>query len=367
MALSDRPLRSDYPLRLAHGGLPLAELAQLGIDPAHVLDLSTSLSPLPAHPRVLQAIRECDVHGYPDPSCSEAKAAIARALSLDSRGLVIGHGSVELLWSLVHQLSLRDEPGKPLLTASPTFSEPEAAARAYGIAAVRVTMAEQTGFAVDADRIADAIAWHLPFAVYLCQPNNPTGAALPRPLLTDLIASHPRVVFIIDEAFLSLSELHLDAAVRLPPNAVRVRSLTKDHGLAGLRAGYAVGSPELVERIERARPPWMISAPAQAAIVVAMAALDHVDAVRTELLAHKAALIDELTVLGIETVPSRASFLLAKVHSADALRASLLSDFGVLVRSCASFGLHQHIRLPACLPDARTRLIRALSVILEDA
>ena len=73
------------------------------------------------------------------------------------------------------------------------------------------------------------------------------------------------------------------------------------------------------------------------------------------------------TALGIETVPSRASFFLAKVHSADALRASLLSDFGVLVRSCASFGLHQHVRLPACLPDARARLIRALSVILEDA
>jgi len=361
MPLSDRPLRS------AHGGLPLRELAQLGIDPSRVLDLSTSLSPLAAHPSVLRAIRDSNVHAYPDPTCAAAKAAVARAASVHVSSIVLGHGSVELLWSLVRELAAADEPGKPLLTASPTFSEAEAAARAFGIHALRVTMSEQTGFAVDAERIADAIAWHLPFAVYICQPNNPTGAALPRSLLTDLIASHPRVVFIVDEAFLSLSELHLDAAVRLPPNAVRVRSLTKDHGLAGLRVGYAIAAPELVERIELSRPPWMISAPAQAAIIAAMGALDHVAAVRGELLAHKAALIDELTALGIETVPSKASFFLAKVHSADALRARLLSDYGVLVRSCSSFGLHQHVRLPACLPDARARLVGALAAILEDA
>lgn len=361
MALSDRPLRS------AHGGLPLAELAQLGIEPSRVLDLSTSLSPLPAHPSVLRAIRESDVHAYPDPSCTQAKAAIARALAIPSSSVVLGHGSVELLWSLVRELAASDERGKPLLTASPTFSEPEAAARAFGINAVRVTMPEATGFAVDADRIADAIAWHLPFAVYLCQPNNPTGAALPRPLLTDLIASHPRVVFIIDEAFLSLSELHLDAVVRLPPNAVRVRSLTKDHGLAGLRVGYAIVAPDLGERLELSRPPWMISAPAQAAIIAAMGALGHVDFVRAELLAHKATLIEELTAIGVETVPSKASFFLAKVHNADALRARLLADYGVLVRSCSSFGLHQHIRLPACLPAARARLMHALAMIVEGA
>jgi histidinol-phosphate/aromatic aminotransferase/cobyric acid decarboxylase-like protein len=357
--------RLEEPARAAHGGLPLDELAQLGIDPRSVLDLSTSLSPLPAHPAVLDAVRSSDVHGYPDPRCGEAKAAIARATLADPSSLVIGHGSVELLWSLVRVLAESDEPGKHLLTVAPTFSEPEAAARAYGIALARVDMPEQTGFALDAQRIADAIAWHVPFAVYLCQPNNPTGASLPGSILRDLIASHPRVPFIVDEAFLSLSARHADIELSLPPNAIRVRSLTKDHGLAGLRVGYAVCAPALVELIEAQRPPWMISAPAQAAIVAAMSQPDHVARIRRQLFDHKAALIAELHALGIESVPSDTTFFLARVHGADALRDFLLHEHGVLIRSGSTFGLPNHIRLPACLPDARARLMHALGAAME--
>src|SRR5262245_48578207 len=132
--------RLDLP---AHGGLPLAELAQLGIDPARVLDLSTSVSPLPAHPEVLRAARECDLHDYPDPHSAHAKLAIAHAHGLDPSSLVLGHGSVELLWSLVRVLADSDEPGKHLLTVAPTFSEPEAAARAHNLAVARVEMAEE--------------------------------------------------------------------------------------------------------------------------------------------------------------------------------------------------------------------------------
>lgn len=349
----------------AHGGLPLVELAQLGIDPARVLDLSTSLSPLPAHHDVVRAARNYDLHAYPDPHCTAVKLAIAGALDLDPRSIVVGHGSVELLWSLVRVLADSDEPGKHLLTVAPTFSEPEAAARAHNLAVARVEMPEDTGFALDAQRIADAISWHLPFAVYLCQPNNPSGSALQAGVLRDLIASHPRVPFILDEAFLSLSTQHADARLALPTNAIRVRSLTKDHGIAGLRAGYAVCAPELAELLEAQRPPWMISAPAQAAIIAALAHPEHVTRVREQLLAEKAVLLNELHALDIATLPSVTTFFLARVHDADALRDFLLREHGVLIRSGSTFGLPHHIRLPACLPDARARLLRALRAALE--
>jgi len=355
----------ERPARAAHGGLPLDELLRLRIDPATVLDLSTSLSPLPAHPDVVQAIRECDVHSYPDPHCFEVKAAIASALRLDPHSLVIGHGSVELLWSLVRVLAESDEPGKPLLTVSPTFSEPEAAAQALGIAVARVDMPEETGFAFDVARITAAIVRTRPFAVYLCQPNNPTGVALPGAQLSELIASHPSVPFIVDEAFLSLSTRHEDVHLPLPINAIRVRSLTKDHGLAGLRVGYAVCARELAELVEAQRPPWMISAPAQAAIIATMANRDHVALVRQQLLAHKDALVAELHALDIATLPSETTFFLARVHDADALRDFLLREHAVLLRSGSTFGLPHYIRLPACLPLARTQLIAALRAALE--
>jgi len=353
-------------VRAAHGGLPLAELEQLAIEPASVLDLSTTLSPLPAHPSVVRAVRACDVHNYPDPQCALAKQAIAHAMQLDPTRLVLGHGSVELLWSLVRVLADGAEPGKPLLLVSPTFSEPEAAARAHGLPVAHVEMAEDSGFAIDAQRIANAIARHAPFAVYMCQPNNPTGSALPRAQLCDLIERHSHLPFIVDEAFLSLSLLHADAFSALPLNAIRVRSLTKDHGLAGLRVGYAVCAPELGDQLERERPPWMISAPSQAAVIATMAQVDHVANVRAELLQHKALLVAELEELGITTVPSRATFFLARVGDGDALRTRLLREHAVLVRSGSTFGLPSFIRLPACLPAARSKLVGALVDTLQE-
>lgn len=353
---------------VAHGGLPRAELARLGIDPARVLDLSTSVSPLPLHPEIERAVRGCELRDYPDPCCLEAKAAIARAMDLDPEGIVIGHGSVELLWSLVRVLAAPDPSGasgEHLLTVAPTFSEPELAARALGLPVARVELREEDGFAPDAQRIADAIAWRPPLAVYLCQPNNPSGRALPFAALDALIAGHPRVPFIVDEAFLALSTRHEDARRALPPNAIRVRSLTKDYGLAGVRVGYAVCPPALAQRIDAQRPPWTISTASQAAIVAAMACLEHVAAVREQLFAHRAALLAALHALDVATLPSETTFFLARLPEADALRDYLLREHAVVLRSGASFGLPHHVRFPACLPEARARLIAALAAALE--
>jgi histidinol-phosphate/aromatic aminotransferase/cobyric acid decarboxylase-like protein len=178
-----------------------------------------------------------------------------------------------------------------------------------------------------------------------------------------LLFGHPQIPFILDEAFLSLSERHADAARRLPPNAVRVRSLTKDHSLAGLRIGYAIAAPELVRQIEASRPPWTVSAPAQAAAAAAMAHSEHVALTRTRLLELRTVLERALAQRGVKTLPSIASFFLAETpegEDADVLCARLLSRHRLLVRSGASFGLERHLRVPACVPEAQKRLLEAL-------
>ncbi len=340
--------------------MPLAELAQLGIDARDVLDLSTSLSPFGAHPEVLRAVQACNLSEYPDPHCGEARRAIATAAACDEARVVIGHGSVELLWSLVRVLGSAE---RPLLMVAPTFSEAEDAARAHSFPVAYVSMPEAGGFALDARAIGEAIAAERPFAVYLCQPNNPTGSALEHAALSDLIGSHAQVPFIVDEAFLSLSPLHSDAQRPLPENAIRVRSLTKDHCLAGLRLGYALCRPQLARALEASRPPWMVSSPSQAAIIASLAHPEHVHAMRETLLTLRAELEHALHARGFETLPSQASFFLMRTaggEDADALRSRLLRVHRVLVRSGRSFGLPEHIRLPACTPAARARLLAAL-------
>ena len=348
---------ADRPVPQSHGGLPLDELKRLGIEPGAVLDLSTNLSPFGAHPAVILAARECDLQPYPDPRSGAAKLAIARALDEDPARIALGNGSVELLWALIGMLG---EPERPLLVVSPTFSEPEHAAASRGFRVAHARLREERAFAPDAKAISDAIDSARPFAVYLCHPNNPTGAVLEHAELADLLAGHPHTPFILDEAFLSLSERHGDAQRRLPANAIRVRSLTKDHSLAGLRIGYALAAPELVSTLEASRPPWTVSAPAQAAAVAAMAHPEHVVATRERLLTLKGALAGSLAALGWRVLPSVTGFFLAEIpgmEDADTLRARLLARFRVNVRSGASFGLPRYLRLPACEPEARVKLL----------
>jgi histidinol-phosphate/aromatic aminotransferase/cobyric acid decarboxylase-like protein len=339
-----------------HGGVDLRELARLGIAAADVLDLSVNVNPFGPHPSVREAAQNAPLGAYPDPSAAAARAALAGAHDLDPARVLIGHGSAELLWAAV---SLARGQG-PLLSVTPTFSEPELAARAWGVQHVQLRTEECENFALDVRALDAAIAQHTAAAVYLCQPNNPDGGALPHSALFTLCAAHPRTFFIVDQAFLSLSTRHADQALRLPDNALLVRSLTKDHALPGLRVGYALGSPERIAELAARRPNWMVSAPAQAAIVAACAQPEHVRRAREFLLAGKVALAEGMRGLGVQVVPSLTHYFLARVGDAEALRERLLVRHRVLVRSGRSFGLAGYIRVAGCGESERQRALAAL-------
>lgn len=355
-----------------HGGLDARELERHGIDPATVLDLSVNVNPHGPHPAVVEAVLRAArsaLADYPDRAATSARRALSRALDCEPERITLGHGSVELLWALIG--SLRGAAG-PLLIVGPTFGEPEAAARAHGVACARVELAEHDAFAPDAARVAAAIAACAPSAVYLCQPNNPTGRAFGSSELQALIEGHPHVAFLLDQAFLSLSSEHAQLGLRLDrqPNVVLVRSLTKDHALAGLRAGYALAAPEWIARIEAQRPPWSVSSLAQAAVIAAAEHPEHVREAREHLLPARQQLTAALLDAGFRALPSATHFLLVHtLHAdaaraprhADALRERLLLHHRVLVRSCRSFGLPEYVRIAAGDDAARARLLAALA------
>ena len=142
---------------------------------------------------------------------------------------------------------------------------------------------------------------------------------------------------------------------------IAVRSLTKDHAIPGLRAGYLATTEALAGRIEAARPPWTTSAPAQAAIIAATHEETFVAESRARLLANRVRLTSRLDALGFATIPSTTVYTLVRVGDARALREQLLARHRILVRDCASFGLPDFIRVCArALPD-EDRLVAALT------
>jgi histidinol-phosphate/aromatic aminotransferase/cobyric acid decarboxylase-like protein len=352
---------SDADQRV-HGGIAALELERLGIARDRVLDLSVNVNPLGPHPRVLQAVQRASLESYPDPHATLACQAIAHSQDIDPARVLVGHGSAELLWTVVSTLAGGQ---RPLLVTAPTFSEPQLAARAWRVPLVTLRTSESEAFVIDRAALDRAIGEHDPGAVYLCQPNNPDGGALPALELRALCEAHPRTLFVVDQAFLSLSSRHAEQAMRFGDNVVLVRSLTKDHALPGLRVGYALASPERVRELAARRPSWMVSAPAEAAIVAACEQPEHVRQARELWLSATAALAEGCAALGLSVVPSLTPFFLVRVGDADDLRQRLLSRHAIVVRSARSFGLPHHVRMAGCALPERARVLAALRAELR--
>ncbi|HSU40949.1 MAG TPA: histidinol-phosphate transaminase, partial [Polyangiaceae bacterium] len=280
------------------------------------------------------------------------REALAERCGVEPDQIVLGNGAAELLWSLARCLLA---PGSTALIAEPTFSEFRSAASCCGALVREWRAAPEQGFALD----LAALSAPGTRAVYLCSPNTPTGTALPASEIAEW-AERQASPIVLDQSFLSLSERWQDAALKLPSNVVAVRSLTKDHGIPGVRLGYLIGRRELCATVERSRPAWSTSALAQAAAIASCRSDEFVARSRERLLEDRRQLERELEALGIESVPSQTNFLLARVPRVAELRARLLARHQILVRDCGSFGLPGFLRLAARPAPERARLVAAL-------
>lgn len=353
---------ADSRVSRVHGGVDAAELLRLGVARSELLDLSVNVNPWGPHPAVVAALQRAPLATYPHPSAADARAAIAAACGRAVDEVLVGHGSAELLWAAVRALA---RTGRALLVVRPTFSEPELAAAASGMPVLALQNAPEAGFQLDLDRLARTLREQPVAGMYLCQPNNPDGGMLPNEQLAALFSAHPECTFILDQAFLSLSTRHAEAELRHGDNVLAIRSLTKDHALPGLRAGYALASPAWIERLAAQRPSWMVSTLADAAIQEACRHAEYVGEVRERLLRAKAELAAGCRALGLPISDSVTHFLLVRVGDADALRERLLRRHAIAVRSCTSFGLPQHVRVAACEEPERSRFLRALQAELR--
>jgi histidinol-phosphate/aromatic aminotransferase/cobyric acid decarboxylase-like protein len=358
--LFDAPKRG--PGLRAHGGPIAEELARLGLTRGDLVDFSVNVNPHGPTPAMLEAIRAARVDLYPDSTSFEARVALATAAGIGADCVVVGDGAASLLWALARLLV---GPGRAALMVEPTFSEFRAAAEAAGGGIVEWRATSAHDFDVDLEAIAARARTGGASALYLCTPNNPTGTMVRAAEVVALAEALPGVTLVVDQAFLSLSEHHADAGVEMPPNVVRVRSLTKEHAIPGVRAGYLIATPAIAAAVEAARPAWSTSAAAQAAAVASVGLVGFVSESRGRLLADRRALVAglrEVDLAGrpLAPRPTCATFCIVEVGDAERLRAALLARHRILIRDCASFGLPRYARLAARPAADRQRLLVAL-------
>jgi histidinol-phosphate/aromatic aminotransferase/cobyric acid decarboxylase-like protein len=342
-----------------HGGPTAEELAALGLAPGDVLDLSVNVNPYGPAPAVAEAARRAVLERYPDPAARAVRAALAGRWRRAPDEVLFGNGAAELLWDLARHVARR---GARTLLVEPAFSELRVALAASGGEVCEWRADPEREPAVDLEAVGAALARSGAGAVALAAPTSPAGVAVPACAVAALARAHPAVLFVLDESFLALSERHADAEVPLPPNVVRLRSLTKEHAIPGVRAGYLLAAAPLVAALEAARPTWSTSAPAQAAALAAVREEAFVAESRERLRADREATADGIARLGLAAIPSTAPYVTFRAPDADAaaLGRRLLAH-GVLVRACASFGLPSHLRVAARPQRERERFLDALS------
>ncbi|MFL5274086.1 MAG: pyridoxal phosphate-dependent aminotransferase [Anaeromyxobacteraceae bacterium] len=349
------------PAARVHGGAVAAELAALGLAVDEVLDLSVNVNPYGPAPSVVEAARRAAFDRYPDPAASAVREALAARWRRHAGEVLFAHGAAELLWDLARHLA---RARRCTLVVEPAFSELRAAIAACGGDAVEWRADPRRALEVDLAAVGQALARTGAGALYLAAPTSPAGAAVPAADVARLARAHEQVLFVLDESFLALSDRHADAEVALPSNVVRLRSMTKEHAIPGLRAGYLLGPSALVAALDAARPAWSTSAPAQAAALASLGEEAFVAESRERLRDDREATRAGLARLGLAPLPSVAPYLVFEVRDAAVLRRRLLAR-RVLVRDCASFGLPAFVRVGARPAPDRDRLLAALAQELQ--
>jgi histidinol-phosphate aminotransferase len=346
-----------------HGVVGPDELANLGLRPEDVIDFSASTNPLGPSTAVLAAMSRVDPGHYPDDGALALRQTLAHLAGLPFDSILVGNGSAEIIW-LLALAYLR--PDDRALIFGPTFGEYARACRIMGVEPRELRADPSDGFAVPLHAAIDAVRRDRPRLVFICNPNNPTGAYLGPAEITELATSSPRTLVVIDEAYRSFVAEPWSAEPLLElGNVALLRSLTKDHALAGLRVGYVAASTGIIESLAKVRPPWSVNSIAQAAALAALADPAHLVAARAEVFAAKADLVARLRALGLVVVPGAANFLLVEVGDAAAFRTALLQR-GCCVRDCASFGLPSFVRIGVRTRLECRRLAAAFQAVLAE-
>lgn len=325
-----------------------------------LLDFSANTNPFGTPPGVRDAIIRAlpELHRYPDPYCRALVSAIAAHEQVPESFVLCGSGAAELIYGFARGAGV-----KTALVTAPTFSEYALGLRQVGCVPEEYLLREENDFRPDAG-ILTAIRARKPGALFLCNPNNPTGQLADPELLREILlcCRETGTRLFVDECFLDLTENGVSMKPFLGeyPGLFLLKAFTKSYGMAGVRLGYCLsGDPALLTAISRTEQPWNISTPAQAAGIAALREGAYLRRTVALVREQRTWLTERLSELGFRVIPSRTNYLLFRgpENLSDRLKAK-----GILIRNCDNYsGLGPGwYRIAVRLPEENRKLIQAM-------
>ena len=359
-----KPKPSIDTIQPYQGGRPIEEVQrELGI--TDIIKLASNENPLGPSPLALQAIFESakQVHLYPDGNAYYLKNDLAQHLDVSTEHLILGNGSNDVLQLIAEAYVAPDDE---VIYAAGAFVVYSLVTKLCSAKAVVVPMQNDThDLAAMAAAITDKTK-----VIFIANPNNPTGTMVTTDETTAFMEQVPDDVLVVfDEAYYEYV-LRSDYPQTLPyilegRNFIITRTFSKIYGLAGLRIGYGIAPPALVETLNRVRQPFNCSLIGQAAARAALKDIVHVVESRDSNAAGKVFLYEAFGDMGLRYTQTEGNFIMLHVEQLGTDIADALLQKGIIVRPIAGYGYPNAVRITIGTKEENERLIAALGEILQ--
>lgn len=364
MSFLQRANQGVQSLSPYQAGKPIEELErELGI--TNIIKLASNENPFGFPESAKKAIcaQLDELTRYPDSNGFELKQAISQKFKVNPEQITLGNGSNDLLELVAHTFASEQDE---IIYSQYAFIVYPLVTKAIN-AIAREIPAKNWGH--DLDGFLAAINEKTKL-IYIANPNNPTGNFLTEAEIDAFLAKvRSDIIVVLDEAYTEFTAVdeRVDSFGLLNkyPNLVVSRSLSKAYGLAGLRIGYAVSSPEIADLFNRVRQPFNVNSLALASAIAVMNDDAFVQKVaennRQELQRYEAF----CQQYGLEYIPSKGNFITIDFKQPAAPIYEVLLREGVIVRPIAGYGMPNHLRISVGLPEENARLFKALVKVLN--
>ncbi|WP_407279738.1 histidinol-phosphate transaminase [Aromatoleum evansii] len=354
---------SQYWSAVVHGLTPYVPGEQPKL--ANLVKLNTNEHPYGPSPKAIEAIRaeaSDALRLYPDPTSERLRAAIAARHGITVQEVFVGNGSDEVLAHAFLALLKHD---RPLRFPDISYSFYPVYCGLYGIEFDTVALDENLAIRPDDYLPADGKAAG---GIIFPNPNAPTGRLLPLAEIERIVAGNPQCVVVIDEAYVDFGGESAIPLTARYPNLLVVQTFSKSRSLAGLRVGFAIGHPALIEALVRVKDSFNSYPLDRLAIVGATAAIEdeeYFERTRQAVIRTRGQLVSDLSTLGFEVLPSAANFVFATHPTRDAGElATELRQRAIIVRHFRQPRIEQFLRITVGTDEQCAALIGALRQIL---
>ena len=325
---------------------------------ADIVKLNTNENPYPPSPRALAALAGVGAEGlrrYPHPLADTFRQSAADVLGVEPDWILAGNGSDDLLTMLFRAVT---GAGRPVAYPAPTYVLYRTLAAIHGAPVVEVPFDEEYVLPVDALAAAGAAL------TLVANPNSPSGTAATPDQLASL-ADRTTGVLAVDEAYVAFAGASALDLVRRHGHVIVLRTLSKSHGLAGLRLGFGIAHPDLLSGLSRVKDSYNVDAVAAAVGAAAIRDVAYTRETVERIRATRTRLGEALAARGFRVWPSEANFVLARPADGNARRIyEDLKRRGVLVRYFAEPGLADKLRITVGTEEQTTRLLSCLAELM---